>query len=487
MLIPPDTGKEPRDGKPRTAFGRMHPLFLTFGKRSAEQRFRESWAKAATPTSRLWSLSAILAYCLMTAALFRLDPEFATEQQWFRWLVCFPLLLIELAMSQSLVRRPRLAAGVFLAASLACFLNAAISYAFAPSSLKIFFLLEQAMLFVFCASYFRTLFTLTATFTGIATLIAMPVIVLPLVTRDAPVTEIGAELFIIGCLAATLILSVYYREILVRRNFRAIMTARSEEAKAEELAREALAHSRAKSDFLAAVGEELSLAVRHVMDQSQTEAAGREWRKGGGYLSEIHEGAARLQTTVQRIVHVSRGAEAFPIDGRGRAPVLDILKERIGIWAAGEDTPAPLCDAQDTPPEAAIPVADLKQILDECLSNIVKHGGGLRGAHASIDLSDTHRLRLRIADTGPGLPDSVLETVFDPFFQMDDCLGRSQEGLGLGLTRARQLARASHGDLWLETAGASGLTAVLELPLADEPHEDKPKRADARFAALTGE
>lgn len=483
----PETGPRRPGVRSRTAFGRLHPLFLNFGTRSAERRFRASWARAATPTSRLWSLSAILAYSLMSAALFRLDPAYATEQQWFRWLVCFPLLLAELAMSQSLVRRPRLAAGVYLAASLACFLNAAVSYTVSPSSLKMFFLLEQAMLFVFCASYFRTLLTLTAAFTGIATLIAMPVIVFPLVTRDAPVTEIGAELFIISCLAATLFLSVYYREILVRRNFRAIMTARAEEERAEELAREALAHSRAKSNFLAAVGEELSLAVRQVMDQSQTEAAGRARPKGSSYLPQIHEGAARLQTTVQRIVHVSRGSEAFPTDSNGHAPILDILKERIGVWAAGEDTPAPSCDVQDTPPEAAIPVADLKQILDECLSNIVKHGGGLGGVSASIELSDTHRLRLRIADTGPGLPDSVLETVFDPFFQMDDCLGRSQEGLGLGLTRARQLARASHGDLWLETAGAGGLTVVLELPLADEPLKDKPKQADARFAALTGE
>jgi len=76
---------------------------------------------------------------------------------------------------------------------------------------------------------------------------------------------------------------------------------------------------------------------------------------------------------------------------------------------------------------------------------------------------------VRVIDTGVGIPRDKLETVFDPFVQIDTRLTRPQEGVGLGLAISRDLARGMGGDLWAESAEGAGSTFILTLPRAERP------------------
>jgi two-component system NtrC family sensor kinase len=71
-------------------------------------------------------------------------------------------------------------------------------------------------------------------------------------------------------------------------------------------------------------------------------------------------------------------------------------------------------------------------------------------------------LRVEIADTGPGIAPEHLQHVFTPFFTTKG----QGKGMGLGLSIARDIIRAHHGTVSVQSRGGEGTTVVLELPLA---------------------
>jgi two-component system sensor histidine kinase/response regulator len=113
----------------------------------------------------------------------------------------------------------------------------------------------------------------------------------------------------------------------------------------------------------------------------------------------------------------------------------------------------------------------LRQILLNILSNAVKftHAGGITievdGEEVAGGLA---RLRIRIRDTGIGIPPEMLGRVFEQFTQADGSTSRRYGGTGLGLTIASQLAAMMGGRLGVESRVGAGSTFWLEvtLPLA---------------------
>lgn len=74
-------------------------------------------------------------------------------------------------------------------------------------------------------------------------------------------------------------------------------------------------------------------------------------------------------------------------------------------------------------------------------------------------------LTVAIDDNGPGIPKAHAETVFRPFYRIDDTRNRDAGGTGLGLTIARDIARSHGGDIRLSSSTLGGLRAELTLPV----------------------
>jgi len=102
----------------------------------------------------------------------------------------------------------------------------------------------------------------------------------------------------------------------------------------------------------------------------------------------------------------------------------------------------------------------LKRCLTNLLDNALKYG-----QQAELAVEDTpSRVKLMVRDHGPGIPDSELERVFEPFYRLERSRSRDTGGTGLGLSIARNVARAHGGELRLRNRPQEGLEAVLELP-----------------------
>lgn len=113
----------------------------------------------------------------------------------------------------------------------------------------------------------------------------------------------------------------------------------------------------------------------------------------------------------------------------------------------------------------------LRQILMNLLSNAVKFTErGIVEIGVRIDAPSV--LHFQVRDTGIGIPPDRMETLFQPFTQVDSSTTRKYGGTGLGLVISRRLVEMLGGRLWAESEVGSGSTFHIILPI--EPVEPPP-------------
>ena len=122
----------------------------------------------------------------------------------------------------------------------------------------------------------------------------------------------------------------------------------------------------------------------------------------------------------------------------------------------------------------------LAQILSNLLNNAAKYTN--RGGRVLLKGAvDDKTLILEVADTGIGLSQEMLDSVFDMFVQVDSTLERSNAGLGVGLSLARKLVELHGGTITAHSEGlGQGSRFVVRLPIVVAP-EPPAKPTPATF------
>jgi signal transduction histidine kinase len=106
------------------------------------------------------------------------------------------------------------------------------------------------------------------------------------------------------------------------------------------------------------------------------------------------------------------------------------------------------------------------QILSNLIGNAVKFAPG--SSAIAIRLApDADYVRFSVADRGPGMSREQLPHVFERFWRAS----RSKEGLGLGLSIAREIVEAQGGRIWVESSPGAGSTFFFTLPRAGDSPE----------------
>lgn len=102
----------------------------------------------------------------------------------------------------------------------------------------------------------------------------------------------------------------------------------------------------------------------------------------------------------------------------------------------------------------------IKRAVTNLVSNAVKFAATTR----ILLVDGPHWAEVVVDDDGPGIPPERHEEAFRPFSRLDDARSQNQPGSGLGLTLARDTARAHGGDVRLLPSPLGGLRAVLRVP-----------------------
>ncbi len=102
----------------------------------------------------------------------------------------------------------------------------------------------------------------------------------------------------------------------------------------------------------------------------------------------------------------------------------------------------------------------LRRCLDNLINNAVRYG---KRAVVSVE-DDGNAVTIRVRDAGSGIPESMLEKVFEPYYRLEEARSQAGGGTGLGLGIARNIATLHGGTLVLRNHPEGGLEAVLTLP-----------------------
>jgi signal transduction histidine kinase len=107
----------------------------------------------------------------------------------------------------------------------------------------------------------------------------------------------------------------------------------------------------------------------------------------------------------------------------------------------------------------------MRRVLENLLDNALRYTPSGGAVHVSLRALDGE-YELSVRDTGPGVPESLRERIFDKYAQLDREVDRSQQrfGRGLGLTFCRLVAEAHRGRIWVEDAEPKGARFCLRFP-----------------------
>jgi signal transduction histidine kinase len=169
----------------------------------------------------------------------------------------------------------------------------------------------------------------------------------------------------------------------------------------------------------------------------------------------IDRDLAEMQSMVTDALTALRG-----IEGPAQSVPVDMMALLESLQADNEDMGRTVeIEGRATAPLVGDPLR-LKRCVGNLIDNAVVYG---RRAHVSVE-DGAKALTLRIRDEGPGIPEEMLDRIFDPFFRLEESRSRDTGGTGLGLSIARNIARAAGGDVSLRNAPQGGAEAVLVLP-----------------------
>ena len=108
-----------------------------------------------------------------------------------------------------------------------------------------------------------------------------------------------------------------------------------------------------------------------------------------------------------------------------------------------------------------------REKTQQIVLNLITNGAKYTNPGGRVTVSSESRngsVHVKVSDTGPGIPEKMLTHIFEPFVQLDRRLNQPREGVGLGLTISRDLARAMGGDLVVDSTVGVGSTFTLVLP-----------------------
>ena len=231
-----------------------------------------------------------------------------------------------------------------------------------------------------------------------------------------------------------------------------------------------------------------SLETRNTLIHGVTHDVKNPLGAASGYAALLEDGIAGPLTPqqqdmigrVQRLVHIAQATISELLElaradagelrvSRVSTDLSQILRDLVADYRLSADQKKIELTEEEPPTPTPVLTDPLRarQVTENLLTNAIKYtppGGTVRVSIVNANGGNSPPRRgIVVRDTGPGIPESLRDRIFDEFFRMPST-ERSATGTGLGLAISRRLARLLGGDITVDDAPGGGSTFTFWLP-----------------------
>jgi len=234
--------------------------------------------------------------------------------------------------------------------------------------------------------------------------------------------------------------------------------------------------NRAKSDFLATMSHELRTPLTAIIGFSELllqDFMGALTEEQKDSIQEIFNNAENLLSLINRILDfekIEAGKALLEIEEFELKQTFDRVKKSTRSLVTQKNLKL------KSKVDAKLPrmMADerkIRQILLNLISNAIKFTpeGGQIQINADYQNGADHAgdpwVEISVKDSGIGIEAEHLNSVFDPFKQVDQSTTREYQGTGLGLALTKRFVEIQGGEIWVESEFGKGSKFIFRLPL----------------------
>jgi len=217
-----------------------------------------------------------------------------------------------------------------------------------------------------------------------------------------------------------------------------------------------------KNEFMTTITHEMRTPMNGVigaldlMSESDLAGAPRE------YLLLARQAADNMMALINQLLSFSDRVNNVVVESHDILNLWSFLEELVQDYrdrSAAKGLELDTTIDTDVPSRVVCDSEHLSQLLHILLGNAVKFtDNGEISLNVSVEQHDdkSAHIHFSVKDSGIGIPDEMLERIFDPFIQVDGSITRKFGGTGLGLSIAQQIAQLLGGRIWVASTLGEG-------------------------------
>jgi signal transduction histidine kinase len=220
-----------------------------------------------------------------------------------------------------------------------------------------------------------------------------------------------------------------------------------------------------KTDFIAIASHELRTPLSVILGYVSflRDESGPEMTE---QFDNVLQAAVHLRTLIQDMLNLRYVDAGTAMLTREQVDLVGLVRhmdlEQDETAAAKEQT------VRMTLHDGSLPVLIDRDMMEVIIGNLLNNAVKFTPKGGQIEVKVQRQGReawFRIKDSGIGVPEDQLERIFKRFYQVESPLRRQHEGMGLGLSIAKELVELHDGRIWAESSNQHGSEFIIALRL----------------------